>query len=111
MSLDHGRWIVVGVRDRRRLVEGSGAGYRRTSCRSASIWSGSIAIWSAKPLPDPLLWSPGLAAVLLGGLGLILGSFIAALVVRWPEERSVASGGRPAMPADGTLRAVELVPL
>jgi len=49
--------------------------------------------------------------VLLGGLGLILGSFIAALVVRWPEERSVASG-RSACDACGrTLRAVELVPL
>ena len=49
--------------------------------------------------------------MLLGGLGLILGSFIAALVVRWPEGRSVA-GGRSACDACGrTLRAVELVPL
>ena len=49
--------------------------------------------------------------MLLGGLGLILGSFIAALVVRWPEGRSVAKG-RSACDACGrSLRAIELVPL
>ena len=47
---------------------------------------------------------------LLGILGLILGSFIATLVLRWPDGRSV--GGRSACDGCGRgLRAHELVPL
>lgn len=50
-------------------------------------------------------------AGLLGGLGAIFGSFIAALVIRWPQGRSVI-GGRSACDACGaTLGPVDLVPL
>nr|WP_184116843.1 A24 family peptidase [Sphingomonas abaci] len=52
-----------------------------------------------------------MGATLLGGLGLILGSFIGALVVRWPQGRSVASGRSACDGCGRTLRAVELVPL
>lgn len=49
-------------------------------------------------------------ALILGGLGAIAGSFLATLVVRWPEGRSL--GGRSACDECGrTLRAAELVPL
>ena len=48
--------------------------------------------------------------VLLGVAGTIFGSFIATLVIRWPEGRTV--GGRSACDGCGrTLRAGELVPL
>ena len=50
-------------------------------------------------------------AATLGGLGAICGSFIAALVIRWPEGRSVMHG-RSACDACGrTLRPHELVPI
>lgn len=52
-----------------------------------------------------------LAPLLLGVLGAILGSFIAALAIRWPQGRSVVAG-RSACDACGrTLTAVELVPV
>ena len=50
-------------------------------------------------------------AVLLGVLGAILGSFVAALVTRWPEGRSVMAGRSACDHCGRTLRAVELVPL
>lgn len=51
-------------------------------------------------------WAPA-----LGVLGAIVGSFLAALVVRWPEGRSVLAG-RSACDACGrTLAPIELVPL
>lgn len=57
-------------------------------------------------LPPVLVWSVG-----LGVLGAIIGSFIAALVVRWPDGRSVLRG-RSACDACGhVLRAGDLVPL
>ena len=60
---------------------------------------------SALPAEGPL-W-----AALLGGLGAIFGSFIAALVIRLPAERSVVTG-RSACDACGrTLGPAELVPL
>ena len=47
----------------------------------------------------------------LGVAGAIVGSFVAALVIRWPQERSVMRG-RSACDACGrTLSAVDLVPL
>lgn len=47
----------------------------------------------------------------LGVLGAIVGSFLATLVIRWPQERSVI-GGRSACDGCGrTLRWRELVPL
>jgi leader peptidase (prepilin peptidase)/N-methyltransferase len=48
---------------------------------------------------------------MLGGLGAIVGSFLATLVVRWPEGRSVARG-RSACDACGVILGVrDLVPL
>lgn len=46
-----------------------------------------------------------------GVLGLIFGSFLAALVMRWPEGRSVMSGRSCCDGCGRTLRAVELVPV
>ena len=49
--------------------------------------------------------------VLLGGLGAIVGSFLATLVIRWPRERSVLRG-RSACDACGVALAPrDLVPL
>jgi leader peptidase (prepilin peptidase)/N-methyltransferase len=50
-------------------------------------------------------------AAALAGLGAILGSFVAALVVRWPEGRSVLRGRSACDSCGRTLTAVELVPL
>ena len=52
-----------------------------------------------------------LSSVLLAILGLILGSFIATLVLRWPEGRSVMRGRSACDGCGRTLRARELVPL
>jgi leader peptidase (prepilin peptidase) / N-methyltransferase len=50
-------------------------------------------------------------AVLLGVLGLVFGSFIATLAIRWPEGRGI-SRGRSACDSCGKgLRAGELVPV
>lgn len=52
-----------------------------------------------------------LAATLGGVLGLVIGSFLATVLIRWPARRSVV-GGRSACDACGaTLGAIELVPL
>ncbi|BCA61145.1 hypothetical protein HMP09_0379 [Sphingomonas sp. HMP9] len=57
-------------------------------------------------MSEPAFW-----AVLLAVLGAIVGSFVAALVTRWPDGRSVAQG-RSACDACGrTLRPSDLVPL
>ena len=57
-------------------------------------------------MADAWLWPAG-----LGLLGLIFGSFIATLAIRWPQGR-VISRGRSACDGCGeTLRAVELVPV
>ncbi|HXH16121.1 MAG TPA: A24 family peptidase [Sphingomonas sp.] len=50
-------------------------------------------------------------AVLLGVLGAIIGSFVAALVTRWPDGRSVMAGRSACDSCGRTLRAVDLVPL
>lgn len=56
--------------------------------------------------PEWLAWP-----LALGVLGAIFGSFIAALVIRWPAGRSVV-GGRSVCDACGhTLRARDLVPI
>lgn len=49
--------------------------------------------------------------MLLGVLGAILGSFVAALVMRWPDGRTVMQGRSACDGCGRTLRAVELVPL
>lgn len=50
-------------------------------------------------------------AGLLGLLGAILGSFIAALVIRWPQDRSVLAGRSHCDACDAVLGPVDLVPL
>jgi leader peptidase (prepilin peptidase)/N-methyltransferase len=57
-------------------------------------------------MPEPLAWAIG-----LGMLGAIAGSFVAALVVRWPEGRSVMRGRSACDGCGRTLTAAELVPL
>lgn len=49
--------------------------------------------------------------MLLGALGAVFGSFIAALVIRWPEGRSVIRGRSACDGCGRALRAHELVPL
>ncbi|WP_010164389.1 prepilin peptidase [Sphingomonas sp. PAMC 26617] len=49
--------------------------------------------------------------VLLGGLGAIFGSFIATIVLRWPEGRSVLHGRSACDGCGVPLTARELVPL
>ena len=52
------------------------------------------------------LWAPA-----LGLLGAIVGSFLAALVIRWPEGRSVLAGRSACDSCGRTLAPIELVPL
>ncbi|AOH85547.1 peptidase A24 [Sphingomonas panacis] len=49
--------------------------------------------------------------VLLGLLGAVIGSFIATLVMRWPQGRSVLRGRSRCDGCDAVLRARDLVPL
>ena len=57
-------------------------------------------------LPDPWL------RCAIGALaGLIVGSFLATLAIRWPAGRSIAAGRSRCDQCDATLRARELVPL
>ena len=57
-------------------------------------------------MSEPLLWTIG-----LGVLGAIVGSFVAALVLRWNDDRSVMQGRSSCDACGTTLRAFELVPL
>ncbi len=49
--------------------------------------------------------------ILLGLLGLVFGSFIATLALRWPEGRSALNGRSACDSCDKALTAHELVPL
>ena len=55
---------------------------------------------------DPWIWPAA-----LGLLGLVFGSFIATLAIRWPEGRSSLVGRSACDGCGRTLRAIELVPL
>lgn len=55
---------------------------------------------------EMIAWAGG-----LGVLGAIIGSFLATLVIRWPEERSVLSGRSACDGCGRSLRPWELVPL
>lgn len=57
-------------------------------------------------MSDAVAW-----ALLLGGIGAITGSFLAALVMRWPEGRSVMLGRSTCDACGRTLGPAELVPL
>ncbi|KTT68937.1 prepilin peptidase [Sphingomonas endophytica] len=50
-------------------------------------------------------------AVALGVLGAIIGSFLATIAVRWPEDRSILHGRSACDGCGRTLRARDLVPL
>lgn len=55
--------------------------------------------------------SPAAIAVVLGLLGLIVGSFIAAVTVRMPRDEDVVFGRSRCMSCGGTLKAWQLVPV
>ena len=55
---------------------------------------------------DVWLWP-----VALGLFGALLGSFIATLVIRWPQERSVVRGRSHCDACDAVLRPRDLIPL
>lgn len=55
---------------------------------------------------ERLVWS-----VALGILGAIIGSFVAALVIRWNDDRSVVKGRSACDSCSAVLRPFELVPL
>lgn len=57
------------------------------------------------------LTTPGFWPVILGTLGLVFGSFIATIAVRWPEKRSIADGRSACNSCGDTLSAYELVPV
>ncbi len=57
-------------------------------------------------MADPSVWP-----VALGLLGAIIGSFVATLVIRWPEGRSVLRGRSHCDSCDAMLGARDLVPL
>ncbi|MES2045907.1 MAG: prepilin peptidase [Pseudomonadota bacterium] len=57
-------------------------------------------------MADPWLWP-----LALGLLGAIVGSFVATLVIRWPEGRSVLRGRSHCDACDAMLRPRDLVPL
>lgn len=50
-------------------------------------------------------------AVVLGVLGAVIGSFLATIALRWPQERSIAHGRSACDGCGRTLRVTELVPL
>lgn len=70
-----------------------------------------IAIIMAPTLPSIDAAAAWPWAVLLSGLGVLLGSFIAALVVRWPEDQSVLRGRSRCDSCGRTLGAFELIPV
>lgn len=49
--------------------------------------------------------------ILLGVLGAVFGSFIATLVIRWPQGRSIARGRSACDACGAPLRSAELVPV
>ena len=55
---------------------------------------------------EPWIWP-----VMLGVLGLVFGSFIATIAVRWPAQRSIADGRSACDACGDTLSAYELVPV
>lgn len=60
---------------------------------------------------SPLLHHPVIAPIAAAMLGAIFGSFIAALVARWPQGRSIATGRSQCETCGATLAAWQLVPI
>jgi leader peptidase (prepilin peptidase) / N-methyltransferase len=54
---------------------------------------------------------PGVAALFGGVLGLIVGSFLATMVVRWPKDQSITSGRSRCDGCSRILGLADLVPL
>lgn len=77
----------------------------RRDCRGREGHAFGCRIWYAAAVTE-LLWPVG-----LGLLGAILGSFLATIAIRWPEERSVLHGRSHCDGCGRTLGAAELVPL
>ncbi len=59
-------------------------------------------------MATPPGWIP---AVVLGVLGVLAGSFVAVLAIRWPQGRSVMAGRSHCDSCDGPLGPVDLIPL
>ena len=57
-------------------------------------------------MADPWLWP-----VALGVLGAVIGSFLATLVIRWPQDRSVLRGRSHCDGCDAVLGPRDLIPL
>jgi len=57
-------------------------------------------------MPEPWIWP-----VALGVLGAVLGSFLATLVMRWPQDRSVLKGRSRCDTCDAVLGPRDLIPL
>lgn len=55
--------------------------------------------------------SPALAAILGGVLGLVIGSFLATILVRWPAGRSVLAGRSRCDSCGAALGVLELIPV
>jgi leader peptidase (prepilin peptidase)/N-methyltransferase len=62
-------------------------------------------------MSDALLWPTIFWSGVLGVLGLVFGSFIATVAIRWPARRSALSGRSECDGCGRTLTALELVPL
>lgn len=65
-----------------------------------------VEAWLSPVGAEAWLWP-----VLLGGLGVVLGSFIATLVIRWPQDRSVLKGRSHCDACDTMLGPRDLIPL
>ncbi len=79
---------------------------RSRACVARIQIPGRIAITVAAGLFEPIVWAAG-----LGALGAIFGSFIAALVIRWPQDRSVLVGRSACDSCHVVLAPADLVPL
>lgn len=67
---------------------------------------------TASSLPDLYLVAPAWLRALFGaGLGAIVGSFLATILIRWPQDRSALSGRSVCDACGEALRPSELVPV
>lgn len=67
---------------------------------------------TASSLPDLYLAAPvSLRALFGAGLGAVVGSFLATILIRWPQERSALNGRSACDGCGAGLRPSELVPI
>lgn len=93
-----------GNRPTKRLAGCTTSGYAQTLCRSPAV-SDDPTMFS------PLFQHPILAPIAGALLGTIFGSFIGALVVRWPMGRSVLTGRSQCDGCGTALKPWQLIPL